>query len=158
MDRTTKRLPAGRSGAVQAPVRGRDQELAFIDARLTALARGHGGVVCVEGAPGSGKTRLLAEGYAAAVRQNFRAFRGGADPDEQFVPLGPLLDGLLSGAEPLLDAARLRELFTVPDQRFWLLQELQDRLEQMALDRPLLIVLDDVQWCDEADNVGSPIR
>ncbi|MDX2681445.1 ATP-binding protein [Streptomyces soliscabiei] len=149
MDRTTKRLPAGRSGAVQAPVRGRDQELAFIDARLTALARGHGGVVCVEGAPGSGKTRLLAEGYAAAVRQNFRAFRGGADPDEQFVPLGPLLDGLLSGAEPLLDAARLRELSTVPDQRFWLLQELQDRLEQMALDRPLLIVLDDVQWCDD---------
>ncbi len=45
--------------------------------------------MCVEGAPGSGKTRLLAEGYAAAVRQGLRAFRGGADPDEQFVPLGP---------------------------------------------------------------------
>ncbi|MEU0383062.1 AAA family ATPase [Streptomyces chartreusis] len=149
MDRTTKRLPAGRTGAAQAPVRGRDEELAFIDTRLTALARGHGGVVCVEGAPGSGKTRLLAEGYESAVRQGIRAFRGGADPDEQFVPLGPLLDGLLSGAERLFDAEKLRELSTAPDQRFWILQELQDRLEQMALDRPLLIVLDDVQWCDD---------
>ena len=149
MDRFTKRLPVGRTGAVQAPARGRDDELAFIDARLDALSRGHGGVVCVEGAPGSGKTRLLAEAYAAAVRRGIRAFRGGADPDEHFVPLGPLLDGLLSGVEPLLDAATVRELSATPDQRFWLLQELQDRLEQTALDTPLLIVLDDMQWCDD---------
>ncbi|KDN75364.1 LuxR family transcriptional regulator [Streptomyces olindensis] len=148
MNRYTKR-PHADTGAAQAPVRGRDEELAFLDARLDALARGHGGVVCVEGAPGSGKTRLLAEGHAAAVRRGFRAFLGGADPDEHFVPLGPLLDGLLSGVEPLLDAAKVRELSTVPDQRFWLLQELQDRLERTALDRPLLIVLDDLQWCDD---------
>lgn len=149
MDRYTRRPLAGRTGAVQAPVRGRDEELAFLDARLDALARGHGGVVCVEGVPGSGKTRLLAEGYAAALRRGFRAFLGGADPDEHLVPLGPLLDGALSGVERLLDAAKLRELSTAPDQRFWMLQELQDRLEQMALDRPLLIVLDDLQWCDD---------
>ncbi|MDN0196646.1 LuxR family transcriptional regulator [Streptomyces sp. S.PNR 29] len=149
MDRFTKRLLVGGTGAAQAPVRGRDEELAFLDARLDALARGLGGVVCVEGAPGSGKSRLLAEGHAAAVRRGFRTFLGGADPDEHFVPLGPLLDGLQSGVEPLLDAEKLRELSTAPDQRFWLLQELQDRLEQMALDRPLLIVLDDLQWCDD---------
>lgn len=149
VDRFTKRLPVGRTGAVQAPVRGRDDELAIIDARLDALSRGHGGIVLVEGAPGSGKTRLLAEAYATAVRQGIRAFRGGADPDEHFVPLGPLLDGLLSGAEPLLDTATVRELSATPDQRFWLLQELQDRLEQTALDTPLLIVLDDLQWCDD---------
>ncbi|MFJ4690089.1 ATP-binding protein [Streptomyces sp. NPDC088766] len=149
MDRTTKQPAVRRTGAVQAPVRGRDDELAFLDARLDALSQGRGGIVCVEGAPGGGKSRLLAETYAAAIRRDIRAFRAGADPDEHYVPLGPLLDGLLSGAEPLLDPARVRELSASPDQRFWLLQELQDRLEQTALETPLLIVLDDVQWCDD---------
>ncbi|MGK5532135.1 helix-turn-helix transcriptional regulator [Streptomyces sp. URMC 129] len=149
MYRSTKRPSPGIAGAARAPVRGREAELAAIDARLDALARGHGGLMYVEGAPGSGKTRLLTEAYAAAVRRGFRAFRGGADPDKQFVPLGPLLDGLLSGSESLLDAAQLRDLAAVPDQRFWLLQELQDRLEQTALHTPLLVVLDDVQWCDD---------
>ncbi|MFF7534485.1 ATP-binding protein [Streptomyces bobili] len=144
MDRYTKRHLVGRSGAALVPVRGRDDELAFIGARLDALSRGHGGIVCVEGTPDSGKTRILAEGHSAAVRRGIRAFRGGADPDEHFVPLGPLLDGLLSGVEPLLDAATMRELSMAPDQQFWLLQELQDRLEQTALDTPLLIAIDDV--------------
>ncbi|MDQ0904908.1 hypothetical protein QFZ22_000893 [Streptomyces canus] len=31
-----------------------------------------------------------------------RALRAGADPDEHFVPLGPLLGHLSSGAGPLL--------------------------------------------------------
>ncbi|MEU9671821.1 ATP-binding protein [Streptomyces bobili] len=69
MERYTKRHPVGRSGAALTPVRGRDDELAFIGARLDALSRGHGGIVCVEGAPGSGKTRLLAEGHSAAARR-----------------------------------------------------------------------------------------
>ncbi|WP_308190781.1 AAA family ATPase [Streptomyces sp. HPF1205] len=143
-----RRRPVGGPVAGQSPMRGRDGELAFIDARLDALVRGRGGIVWVEGAPGSGKTRILEEAYAAAVRRGLRAFRGGADPDEHFVPLGPLLEGL-STVAPLLDLAKVRELTASPDQRFWLLQELQDRLEQTALDTPLLIVLDDVQWCDD---------
>ncbi|MFD8221719.1 AAA family ATPase [Streptomyces sp. NPDC059697] len=134
---------------MQPPVRGRDQELDFIGARFDALAQGRGGIVCVEGAPGSGKSRLLTEAQAVAVRRGLRVFRGGADPDGQFVPLGPLLEGLLTGPEPLFDADKLRDLTTAPEQRFWLLQELQDRLEQAALINPLVIVLDDVQWLDD---------
>ncbi|WP_234334246.1 helix-turn-helix transcriptional regulator [Streptomyces sp. NRRL B-1347] len=134
---------------MNAPVRGRETELAFIEERLDALARGEGGVVLVEGPAGSGKSRILAEASASAKRRGARVFRGGADPEDQFVPLGPLLEGLLSGAEPLPDAARLRDLATVPGQRFWLLQELGDRLRDAARGGPLLIVLDDLQWCDE---------
>ncbi|MFJ1535330.1 ATP-binding protein [Streptomyces mirabilis] len=149
MDRFQQPFPTDGPGGVQPPVRGRDEELDFIGARLDRLAQGRGGIVCVEGAPGSGKSRLLSEAQAVAVRRGLRVFRGGADPDGQFVPLGPLLDGLLTGPEPLFDMDKLRDLAAAPEQRFWLLQELQDRLEQAALNTPLVIVLDDIQWLDD---------
>lgn len=134
---------------VRTPLRGRDVELAFIQARLDALDRGEGGIIRVEGPVGIGRSRILAEAAAAARRRGTRVFEGAADPDEQFVPLGPLLDGLLSGEEPLSGAVRLRDLATTPGQRFWLLQELGDRLRETARNGPLLVVLDDLQWCDD---------
>ncbi|MFF0225835.1 ATP-binding protein [Streptomyces sp. NPDC004629] len=149
MDRSRQPFQSQAAGGTQTPLRGRDEELAFISARFDALLKGRGGVVCIEGAPGSGKTRLLAEAQGMALRRGIRVFQGGADPEGQFVPLGPLLDGLLSGAGSLFDMGRLRDLASAPEQRFWLLQELQDRLEQAALDTPLVITLDDMQWLDD---------
>ncbi|MFI8825638.1 helix-turn-helix transcriptional regulator [Streptomyces sp. NPDC053431] len=134
---------------VRAPVRGRDAELAFVESRLDALDRGEGGIVRVEGPVGIGRSRILAEAAVLARRRGTRVFHGAADPDEQFVPLGPLLEGLLSGADPLSDATRLRDLAATPGQRFWLLQELGDRLEEAARVGPLLVLLDDLQWCDD---------
>ncbi|MFJ3778169.1 ATP-binding protein [Streptomyces sp. NPDC090075] len=140
-------FPAG--DARRPPVRGRLAEGAVLDARFDALAQGRGGVVCVQGPPGSGKTRLLTEACAMAGRRAFTVFRGGADPDSQFVPLTPLLEGTQTDGKPLFDTVRLRALATAPEQRFWLLQELQDQLERAAFDGPLVVVLDDVQWCDD---------
>jgi hypothetical protein len=37
-----------------------------------------------------------------------------------------------------------------PDQRYWLLQELEALLEEAALREPLLLVIDDLQWADGA--------
>ncbi|MCX4529187.1 MULTISPECIES: LuxR family transcriptional regulator [unclassified Streptomyces] len=145
---TTRTVPEELDG-VRTPLRGRDAEMAFIEERLDALGRGEGGIVRVEGPAGIGRSRILAEAAAAARRRGTRVFEGAADPDEQFVPLGPLLDGLLSGEEPLSGAVRLRDLATTPGQRFWLLQELGDRLRETARNGPLLVVLDDLQWCDD---------
>ncbi|MDX2562994.1 LuxR C-terminal-related transcriptional regulator [Streptomyces sp. TX20-6-3] len=145
---TTRTVPEEPEG-VRSPLRGRDAELAFIEGRLDALDRGEGGIIRVEGPVGIGRSRILAEAAAAARRRGTRVFEGAADPDEQFVPLGPLLDGLLSGEEPLSGAVRLRDLATTPGQRFWLLQELGDRLRETARNGPLLVVLDDLQWCDD---------
>lgn len=145
---TTRTVPEERGG-VRTPVRGRDAELACVEARLDALGRGEGGIIRVEGPAGIGRSRILAAAAAAARRRGTRVFEGVADPDEQFVPLGPLLEGLLSGPEPLPGAARLRDLAGAPGQRFWLLQELGDHLREAARTRPLLVVLDDLQWCDD---------
>ncbi|MEU3613364.1 AAA family ATPase [Streptomyces sp. NPDC006872] len=133
----------------RSPVRGRHEEWALVGARFDALARGSGVVLCVEGPPGSGKTRFLAEARSEGERRGFRVFWGGADPDSQFVPLAPLLGGAQAHGEPLFDIARLRDLAAAPEQRFWLLQELQERLERAALNAPLAVVLDDVQWFDD---------
>ncbi|WP_371655408.1 MULTISPECIES: AAA family ATPase [unclassified Streptomyces] len=149
VNRVTKRTVPEELAGVRTALRGRDAELAFIAARLDALDRGEGGIIRVEGPVGIGRSRILAEAAAAARRRGTRVFEGAADPDEQFVPLGPLLDGLLSGEEPLSGAVRLRDLATTPGQRFWLLQELGDRLRETARNGPLLVVLDDLQWCDD---------
>nr|WP_026058594.1 LuxR family transcriptional regulator [Streptomyces sp. SS] len=145
---TTGTVPEGLDG-VRTPLRGRGAELAFIEERLDALGRGEGGIVRVEGPAGIGRSRLLAEAAAAARRRGTRVFEGAADPDEHFVPLGPLLDGVLAGNGPPSGAVRLRDLATTPGQRFWLLQELADRLRETVRNGPLLVVLDDLQWCDD---------
>ncbi|MET8743075.1 AAA family ATPase [Streptomyces sp. NPDC004728] len=145
---TTSTAPEELDG-VRTPLRGRDAEMAFIEERLDALGRGEGGIVRVEGPAGIGRSRILAEAAVSARRRGTRVFEGAADPDEQFVPLGPLLEGVLSGEEPLSGAQRLRDLAATPGQRFWLLQELGDRLREAARNGPLLVVLDDLQWCDD---------
>ncbi|MET8751036.1 AAA family ATPase [Streptomyces sp. NPDC004667] len=149
VNRVTTRTTPEETDGVRTPLRGRDAEMAFIEERLDALGRGEGGIVRVEGPAGMGRSRILAEAAEAARRRGTRVFEGAADPDEQFVPLGPLLDGLLSTEESLSGAVRLRDLATTPGQRFWLLQELGDRLREAARNGPLLVVLDDLQWCDD---------
>ncbi len=37
-----------------------------------------------------------------------------------------------------------------PDQRFWLVRELQESLEKAAHRAPLLVVVDDLRWVDAA--------
>jgi len=50
----------------------------------------------------------------------------------------------------VISAQRLLALDPRPDQRYWLLQELEALLEEAALQAPLLLLIDDVQWADSA--------
>jgi len=129
-------------------VRGRDTELASIGVQLDRVRSGVGAVVLVEGEPGMGKTRLLAEAARIARRLAFRVGAGAAEPDAGVVELAPLMTALFDGSHPLLERSGLRELRSLPEQRYWLLQDLQAMLERAALDGPLLISLDDLQWAD----------
>ncbi len=118
--------------------------------QLNALGAGRGSVVLVTGPAGSGKTTLLAEAASLAADGGILVFCGGGDPAARAVPLGAILDALVSTDDPPVAPARLHELSQSPDQRFWLLRELQESLEQAAHRAPLLVVVDDLQWADAA--------
>jgi DNA-binding CsgD family transcriptional regulator len=109
---------------------------------------GAGAVILVEGEPGMGKTRLLEEATRVARRLAFRVGGGAAEPGAEVVELAPLMTALFDGSRPLLQRSGLRELRSLPEERYWLLQDLQAMLERAALDGPLLISLDDQQWAD----------
>jgi len=71
-----------------------------------------------------------------------------ADPGETVVELASLPGALFDGENPLLDPDSLPAPRAQPEQRFWLLRDLQQLLERAALESPLLIALDDAHWAD----------
>src|SRR6476659_10494954 len=127
---------------------GRDAELALIQAELERLSDGTEAVVVVEGAAGMGKSRLLAEVSTIARSLGIRVGSSAADPNETVVELAALLSALFDGDEPLLDREGLATLHAQPEQRFWLLRDLQQLLERAALESALLISVDDAHWAD----------
>jgi predicted ATPase len=127
---------------------GRDEELALIRDELEHLSDGAEAVVIVEGAAGMGKSRLLAEVATMAGSRGIRIGTGTADASETMVELATLLAALFDGAEPLLDPSEFTTLHAQPEQRFWLLRDLQALLERAALESPLLIAIDDAHWTD----------
>jgi predicted ATPase len=131
-----------------SPLRGRAAQLAVIEHRLDRARSGAGSVVIIEGAAGMGKTTLLRAALATATAPAFRSGRGTADPIDGVVDLAPLLEALFDGDPPLFDRAALGDVHASPEQRFWLLQDIQALLERAAMDGPVLIALDDLQWAD----------
>ncbi len=132
----------------QPPLRGRDAQLDVVLARLARLRAGTGSVVLLEAGPGFGKTRLLREAFAAAGHLGIRTGHGMADPLDRVVELAPLLEALFDNDPPLLDRHLLTTEHTAPDQRFWLLHDIEALLERASLDEPLLLCLDDLHWAD----------
>jgi predicted ATPase len=130
------------------PIRGRDAQLALISQRLAELCAGRGGTVLIEGAPGFGKTRVLQEAFYRGVALGIRGGHGMADPLDQVVDSAPLLEALFDNQPPLLNRRDLSGARAGPEQRFWLLHDLETLLEQAATDGPLLICLDDLHWAD----------
>jgi DNA-binding CsgD family transcriptional regulator len=128
-------------------IRGRDAALGTLTDQLDRVRSGVGAVVLVEGVPGIGKSRLLAEAATLAGGMSFRVGAGAAEPGG-VVELAALMAALFEGDEPLLDRPGLQAANALPEQRYWLLQDLQDVLEQAAVDGPMLVCLDDMQWAD----------
>ncbi|XVV09746.1 AAA family ATPase [Actinoplanes sp. CA-131856] len=132
----------------ETPVRGRDRELGALQRALERVVAGQGSVTLVTGPAGSGKSRLLRETALVAGLKGVHRVAIAADPDSALVPGDSLMRGLLAGADPILGSDRLREL-SEPERRYWVLAEVRDAIERAALRRPLLITVDDLQWCDD---------
>src|SRR5260370_1416467 len=139
---------AARPAAPAQPLRGRDAEIAAIDAALGNARDGRGGVLLIEGGPGLGKSRLLEEAVSLAGRAGVRAAMGRADADDNAVPMAPLMSACFGGNAPLLDRSDLSALRALREDRYWMLLELEALLERAALEHPMLVCLDDLQWAD----------
>lgn len=137
----------------------RDRELSVLATLAEAVARGDSGLVVIEGPAGIGKTRLLGEArrYARAASVRVLVARGGEL--EQELALGAvhqLFEAAVS--EPLLEgaAATAREAFdgaaggtTGEEASFAILHGLYRLTVNLTEQAPLLLVIDDLQWCDE---------
>ena len=133
-------------GTLGLPLRGRGGELAAIGARLDEVRSGVGSVIIVEGRAGLGKTRLLDACASMAAERSFRVGRGVTEPHRRVVELDALFDALFDGDNPLVARGTLSDHHASPEQRFWLLQDIQALIEEAALRDPLLICLDDLHW------------
>jgi DNA-binding SARP family transcriptional activator/tetratricopeptide (TPR) repeat protein len=130
---------------------GRAEQLAALERALAAAKAGSGRLVVVAGEPGVGKTRLaeelaeLAEGVAVAWGRC--AEEPGAPP---FWPWTQVLRGLAADLPADLQAPA-PPVVDVETVRFRLCRAIAELLRRLAADRPLLVVIDDLQWAD----VGS---
>ena len=57
------------------------------------------------------------------------------------MPLGRVLDAFVTD-DPPVDPARPGDLSSAPEHGFWLIPELQERLEKAALGSPMMIAID----------------
>jgi DNA-binding CsgD family transcriptional regulator len=140
---------------------GRDSELERLTASMERARRGEGAILLVSGEAGVGKTRLIAElarREADALVLSGSASQGGSAPYGAVVAAlrGRLRadPGALDGSGPLLPhlAMVLPELGTpaaVSDQPT-LVEAIRGVLAHFASDQPVLMVLDDLHWSDEA--------
>jgi DNA-binding CsgD family transcriptional regulator len=147
---------------------GRELELATIDGALDALAAGTSGCVAVEGEAGIGKTRLLAELRERAERRGCLVLSGAAAEFERDLPFAVWADALDAyAASQALDLAPdlLEELAEVlpslapadadtrdaiADERYRAHRAVRRLLAPLAGGRPLVLVLDDLHWSDDA--------
>jgi DNA-binding SARP family transcriptional activator len=163
-----KRAPhAGSIPPAPPAILGRDDALGAINALVAAAARGSADKVLLAlGEPGIGKTRLLEEVAAKTVAAGGRVLRGRAFEAEMVRPYGAWIDALRSA--PLGEAAAslradlapiLPELAAgaaaggsggAPTDKNLLFDAVARLLVGFAEHAPLAVILDDIQWFDEA--------
>jgi DNA-binding SARP family transcriptional activator len=158
----------GSGASTPAPFVGRDAELAVLGAAWDRAAGGARHVVVVTGEAGIGKTRLATEAARRVAAQGGLVLFGRCD-EEAIVPYQPIveaLDGYVAAtpADELraMDDAAWAELAAVlpslhgtapagggPDGRARLFDAVTTLVASAAADRPVLLVLDDLQWADD---------
>ena len=141
---------------------GRDRELARVTGLLNDALAGRGRLVLCTGEAGIGKTRLAEELAAAASARGVPVAWARATDRDSLPPYGLWRLVLAEAAVGSGSAADLwPAVFGAADlgaessvaQRFALFAEVRGRLAQAASRGGLVLVLDDLQWADEASAV-----
>jgi DNA-binding SARP family transcriptional activator len=160
-------LPAGLAPGSNTPFVGRDAELDSLAGAWDRATAGARQLVLVTGETGIGKTRLATEAAQRVTNDGGLVLIGRCDR-EAIVPYQPfveLLDGFVAAIPddelpPLSDAARAELAAVFPSfegpprvgaqpDRAKLFDAVTELVVGAAFDRPVLAVLDDLQWADE---------
>src|ERR1700722_7898058 len=137
----------------------RSGELATVRAGVEALRHGGGAAVWVEGEPGIGKSSLVVEALAGASELGWNIGWGIADQLAERLPLSVMQDCLgarLTSPDPrraraagLLRSQRLG-LFTDGDASGSRVEVLLALADELCAAAPTVMVVDDLQWTDDA--------
>ena len=148
-----------RSGRRDA-LRGRVEQCGLLDGLLADVRRGEGRSLLLRGEAGIGKTALLQYVIESALEMTvLRAVGVESEMELAYASLhqlcGPILDRLPRLPEPQREALEI--VFGVaggaaPD-RFMVGLGVLSLLSEVAEERPLLCVVDDAQWLDQASAV-----
>ena len=157
---------------------GRTSDLAVLHTLAQKAKTGKGQVAFIHGEAGVGKSRMVSETKDFAVSLNFLLLQGNCFRSDRFFPFGPLLDLLreyinkfketatrdlkplastlarLLPDLPLLlpELGPIEELTTQDPEyeRRRLFAVLTHFLIQLTRCQPILLVIEDLHWCDEA--------
>lgn len=130
---------------------GRSDEFALLDRRLRDAAAGYGSVIVIEGDPGIGKSSLLAAVCQAAAARGISVMTAAASSFDGNRPLSVVRSLLRSAADTPAELLHATQLGVAePGPRYGLNEAIIDHLETALIGLPRLIVVDDVQWADEA--------
>jgi tetratricopeptide (TPR) repeat protein len=174
----TRRVPGERSAKrawpqiayspQSAPLTGRAGEWTLLLEAWQEAAQGHepggGMAVLIRGEAGIGKTRLVEELFNWVARQGVAAASARCYPIERRLAFGPVADWLQTLPMPTLSAAWLSEVARLqpgilanfpgvpapgPLTEAWQRRRFVEAISRVLLaNRPLLLTLDDLQWCD----------
>jgi DNA-binding SARP family transcriptional activator/DNA-binding CsgD family transcriptional regulator/tetratricopeptide (TPR) repeat protein len=145
-------VPAQVTRALQSdeqrgPFLGREAETRRLRTLVAEVAAGRGRSVWIEGEPGIGKSELLTVALADAGSQGCQVAWAVADELGQRFPLQVILECL--GLEPPGDP-RAQGAAGEADPVLAAVDQLLAHVDELCARAPLMLVIDDLQWADDA--------
>ncbi len=138
--------PRERPGGRQV-LHGRAAEQRMVRDLLRRAERGAGGVVLVEGDPGTGRSGLLRDATDDAAELGFSLASAAADQLGQTIPFFALRTALRAPFAELIGDDPGHDL---PAAAAWWISQVRTHLAQRAAAAPVLVCLDDLHWASPA--------